>query len=60
MNGRLTIYLLGDIRPAKRKECVGLECCAVWDPEHVEDRLKDHFAGIPNKWVQSMALDADA
>lgn len=30
----------------------GLECAAVWDPEHVVDRLKDHFAGRPNKWVE--------
>ncbi|MGL5095390.1 MAG: hypothetical protein ACRDD1_07370 [Planctomycetia bacterium] len=57
LNGRLSIYLHGVIRPAAREECVGLECCAVWEPEHVEDRLRDHFAGRPNKWVRSMALD---
>lgn len=31
-----------------------LECAAVWDPEHVEDRLRDHLAGRPNEWVESM------
>jgi hypothetical protein len=41
-------------RPAKTGECAGLETAAVWDPEHVEDRLRDHFAGIPNKWVQQL------
>ncbi len=56
LNGRLSIYLLGDIRTASRQECIGLERCAVWDPEHVEDRLRDHFAGRPNKWVESMVL----
>jgi hypothetical protein len=57
LNGQFSIYLLGDIRPASREECVGLERCAIWEPEHVEDRLRDHFAGRPNKWVQLMALD---
>ena len=55
-SGAFSIYLLGDIRPAKREECVGLESCAIWDPEHVEDRLRDYFAGVPNKWVRSLAL----
>jgi hypothetical protein len=35
-------------------DCDDLECAAVWDPEHVEDRLRDHFLGIPNKWVLSL------
>lgn len=57
ISGAFSIYLLGEIRSAKREECVGLERCAVWDPEHVEDRLRDHFAGLPNKWVESLSLD---
>lgn len=44
--------------PASPEECRGLERAAVWDPEHVEDRLRDHFAGMPNKWVQSTNLRA--
>ena len=28
INGRFSVYLLGDIRPATRQECVGLERCA--------------------------------
>jgi Immunity protein 26 len=56
-DGRFSIYLLGEIRPTTREECIGLERCAVWDPEHVEDRLRDHFDGVPNKWVRSLALD---
>ena len=43
-------------RPANYEEAKYLECAAVWDPEHVEDRLRDHFAGRENKWVQSMKI----
>lgn len=42
--------------PASAEECSRLERAAVWEPEHVEDRLRDHFAGRPNKWVQSMTV----
>ena len=58
ISGRFEIYLAGDIRPATRAECVGLERSAVWAPEHVEDRLRDHFAGRPCEWVQPLAADA--
>ncbi len=40
--------------PATREECEGLECAAVWEPEHIEDRLRDHYAGVPNQWVESL------
>jgi hypothetical protein len=40
--------------PATWSEIQGLECAAAWDPEHVEDRLRDHFAGRPSKWVESL------
>ena len=54
--GRYRIYEDGKMRKATRKECEGLEAAAVWDPEHVEDRLRDHYAGRPNKWVESLRL----
>ncbi|MEQ1591027.1 MAG: immunity 26/phosphotriesterase HocA family protein [Thiobacillaceae bacterium] len=41
----------GSIRPANRVDVDGLECAAVWEAEHVEDRLRDHFAGCPNALV---------
>ena len=41
-------------RLAIAEECVGLERAAVWEPEHVEDRLRDHFAGRSNRWVESL------
>jgi hypothetical protein len=59
LTGRFSIYLNGKIRPANREECVGLDRCAVWSPEHVEDRLRDHFAGVPNKWVENLRMDRD-
>lgn len=47
-------------RPASATECVGLECAAVWDPEHVEERLRDHYSGQPNRWVESLRIDNKA
>lgn len=41
---------------ATRAQCVGLERAAVWDPEHVEDRLRDRRAGRPNRWAESLAM----
>jgi Immunity protein 26 len=49
-----SIYENGAILPATRAEAAGLERAAVWDPEHVEDRLRDHYSGRPNKWLESM------
>lgn len=39
-------------RPASPQECIGLEPAAVWRPEHVEERLRDHYAGRPNWQVE--------
>jgi hypothetical protein len=51
--GRFSIYRSSDgsTRDSTYDECKGLEAAAVWEPEHVEDRLRDHFAGRPNRWV---------
>lgn len=43
---------LGQSIPATREQCKGLECLMVWDPEHVEQRLRDHYAGTPNVHVE--------
>lgn len=53
---KFEIYEKGQIRPATRQECLGLEREAVWDPEHVEDRLRDHYAGRNNKWVELLKI----
>jgi hypothetical protein len=49
--GKFQIYCGGEIRPSTEEECRGLECAAVWDPDHVEDRIRDHYAGVPCKWL---------
>jgi hypothetical protein len=38
----------GNERPATPSECIGLERSAVWEDNHVEDRLLDTFMGRPN------------
>jgi hypothetical protein len=53
---RFEIYEHGTIRPATRQECLGLEREAVWQPEHVEERIRDHYAGRPNKWVELLKI----
>lgn len=50
----------GAIRPSTREECLGLECCAVWDRRHVEDRLSDHYAGVSCKWTDNMREHFDS
>ena len=52
----LTLYRdsTGEEVPATRKDFEGLVCAAVWEAEHVVERLNDHFAGRSNCWVESM------
>lgn len=38
--------------PATWEEIQGLENVMVWSSPHIEDRLRDHFAGRPCKWGQ--------
>lgn len=46
----------GEIKPARKAECIGLERAAVWEPEHIEERIIDYFEGKPNKWFESMKI----
>jgi hypothetical protein len=46
----------GTMRPVTPQECAGLEAAAVWDAEHVAQRLRDHYAGRPNAHLESMKL----
>ncbi len=56
LTGQYSVYdgVTGDIHPSSAELCAGLERAAVWDAEHVEDRLRDHFAGRPNVWLTQM------
>jgi hypothetical protein len=62
LSGALSIYWTDPVSgahgetPATIETCEGLERAAVWDPEHIKDRLRDHFDGRPNKWVESIRL----
>jgi len=53
-----SIYERGAIRPATKEECIGLEREAVWDPTHAEDRVRDHYLGRKNKWLESLKIRA--
>lgn len=46
----------GDIKDVNKDECIGLERAAVWEPEHVESRISDYYAGKPNIWVDQLRL----
>ncbi len=37
----------GEITPCSKEEARGLEICAVWDSNHVVDRIKGHYSGNP-------------
>ncbi|MEO1081754.1 MAG: hypothetical protein AAFY29_19505 [Pseudomonadota bacterium] len=56
LDGSLSIYLSGEERPATEEECLGLERAAVWEANHVEDRIADHVQGKENKWETSLAF----
>jgi Immunity protein 26 len=56
ISGRLTSYRDrdGDEFPIDYKTASTMEAAAVWDPHHIEERIRDHFAGKPNKWVEAL------
>jgi Domain of unknown function (DUF4259)/Immunity protein 26 len=43
-------------KPAKPEECIALERAAVWDPVDVVERIRDHYAGRPNKHMDYMKV----
>jgi hypothetical protein len=47
-------------RAVKPEECVGLERVAVWDPVHVEERIRDHYARRPNAQADNMKVKLSA
>ncbi len=38
--------------PATIEDCRGLERIVNWDPYHVVDRIRDHYVGVSNVWVE--------
>ena len=53
---RFSIYENGAIPAATREQCRGLERASIWEPEHVEDRLRAHYAGNVNHIVELLKL----
>jgi hypothetical protein len=51
-----SIYENGVIPAATREQYRGLERASVWEPEHVEDRLRAHYAGNVNHIVELLKL----
>jgi hypothetical protein len=49
-------YENGVIPAAPREQGRGLERTSVWEPEHVEDRLRAHYAGNVNHIVELLKL----
>jgi len=46
----------GEISKASKMDCVNLERAAVWDSNHVEDRIRDYYLGVPNVWLENQKL----
>ena len=46
----------GTVRRATWDECVGLEIASAWAAEHVEERIRDHYAGRPNHSVKDLVV----
>jgi hypothetical protein len=46
----------GEMTPTTKDKCIGLERSAVWEPEHVEERLLAHFENRPCKWMEQLRL----
>lgn len=42
----------GSITPSTREECKNLERAAVWDRNHIIDRIRDHYNGVPCIWLE--------
>lgn len=52
--GALRMHHRGVERPATIDDVRGLECAVIWEPHHVEERLRDHFHGIPNETCMAL------
>ncbi len=44
----------GTAKKASRQDCINLERAAVWEPDHVEDRIVDYLNNKYNIWVERM------
>jgi hypothetical protein len=42
----------GESTPATREKVKGMERAAVWEANHVEDRIRDYYNGVPCIWLE--------
>lgn len=47
------IYEEGEFKPYAGEDLTKMECLAAWEPRHVEERLRNHFAGRPDPTTES-------
>ena len=52
--GRFSLYntKTGEMTPATKEKAKGLERCAVWGDNHVEDRIDDYYCNRPCIWLK--------
>ena len=44
----------GELTPATRAMCEGLERCTIWYDNHIEDRIYAHYANTKCEWLISI------
>lgn len=56
ITGKYSLYRSSDghTMASSFDECKALEAAAVWDAEHVEDRVRDYFSRRPNAWAEQL------
>lgn len=46
----------GEVTQATGEECEGLETCAIWEAHAVEERIIDHYNGVPIFGVEALKI----
>ena len=46
----------GVMAKATKEQCLTLDCASVWEAEHVESRIQDHFNGKENIWLRQLQI----
>jgi hypothetical protein len=54
ITGALSAYINDAESPASREEVANMERAAVWEAEHIVDRLADQLAGRSNECLESL------
>ena len=47
----------GEMIPCTREQANGLECAAVWEAEHIESRIRDHYEGKSKGWAEQLEIE---